>query len=63
VISRALGAEQGVEVDMKVMEVEEGTEFLLCTDGITRHVSDNEIRQLLVLNSDLEEVCRELKRR
>lgn len=63
VISRALGAEQGVEVDMKTMEVDEGTEFLLCTDGITRHVSDNEIRQLLVLNSDLSEVCRELKRR
>ena len=63
VISRALGAEQGVEVDMKTMEVEEGTEFLLCTDGITRHVSDNEIRQLLVLNNDLGEVCRELKKR
>ena len=63
VISRALGAEQGVEVDMKTMEVEEGTEFLLCTDGITRHISDNELRQLLVLNNDLEEVCRELKRR
>ncbi|HSK64455.1 MAG TPA: PP2C family serine/threonine-protein phosphatase [Pyrinomonadaceae bacterium] len=63
VISRALGAEQGVEVDMKTMEVAEGTEFLLCTDGITRHVSDNEIRQLLVLNNDLGEVCAELKRR
>ncbi|HEX5833194.1 MAG TPA: Stp1/IreP family PP2C-type Ser/Thr phosphatase [Pyrinomonadaceae bacterium] len=63
VISRALGAEQGVEVDMKTMEVEDGTEFLLCTDGITRHVSDNELRQLLLLNNDLEEVCRELKRR
>ncbi|HEV2837070.1 MAG TPA: protein phosphatase 2C domain-containing protein, partial [Pyrinomonadaceae bacterium] len=63
VISRALGAEQAVEVDMKMMEVDEGTEFLLCTDGITRHISDNEIRQLLVLNNDLEEVCRELKRR
>ena len=63
VISRALGAEQAVEVDMKTMEVEEGTEFLLCTDGITRHITDNELRQLLVLNNDLEEVCRELKRR
>jgi protein phosphatase len=63
VISRALGAEQGVEVDMKTMEVEDGTEFLLCTDGITRHVSDNEIRQLLVVTNDLNEVCNELKRR
>lgn len=63
VISRALGAEQGVEVDMKTIEVEDGTEFLLCTDGITRHVSDNEIRQLLVINNSLDDVCNELKRR
>jgi protein phosphatase len=63
VISRALGAEQGVEVDMKVMEVEDGTEFLLCTDGITRHVSDNELRQLMVISNSLDELCDELKRR
>jgi serine/threonine protein phosphatase PrpC len=63
VISRALGAEQDVEVDMKTIEVEEGTEFLLCTDGITRHISDNELRQLLVINDDLEATCAELKRR
>ncbi len=63
VISRALGAEQGVEVDMKTIEVEDGTEFLLCTDGITRHISDNELRQLMVVSNNLEEVCDELKRR
>ena len=63
VISRALGAEQGVEVDMKTMEVEDGTEFLLCTDGITRHVSDNELRQLMVVSNNLDELCSELKRR
>jgi protein phosphatase len=63
VISRALGAEQGVEVDMKTIEVEDGTEFLLCTDGITRHITDNELRQLLVVSGNLEEVCNELKRR
>ncbi|HEU4770332.1 MAG TPA: PP2C family serine/threonine-protein phosphatase, partial [Pyrinomonadaceae bacterium] len=63
VISRALGAEQGVEVDMKTIEVEDGTEFLLCTDGITRHVTDNELRQLLLVSNNLDEVCNELKRR
>src|SRR5262249_37627840 len=63
VISRALGAEQGVEVDMKTMEVEDGTEFLLCTDGITRHVSDNELRQLMVVSANLDDLCSELKRR
>jgi PPM family protein phosphatase len=63
VISRALGAEEGVEVDMKTMEVEDGSEFLLCSDGITRHVSDNEIRQLLITNDDLDTVCSKLKER
>ena len=63
VISRALGAEQGVEVDMKTMEIADGTEFLLCTDGITRHVSDNELRQLMVVSSSLDDVCNELKKR
>jgi protein phosphatase len=61
VISRALGAEEVVEVDMKTMEVEDGTEFVVCTDGITRHVSDNDIRHLLILNDDLEFVCKQLK--
>src|SRR6267142_6463388 len=47
VISRALGAETSVEADMKVIEVEDGSAFLLCTDGITRHLGDNELRELL----------------
>ncbi len=63
VISRALGAEDTVEVDLKTIEVEDGTEFLLCTDGITRHISDAELRQLLVINEDLGVLCEELKQR
>ena len=63
VISRALGAEQAVDVDMKTIEVEDGTEFLLCSDGITRHVPDNEIRQLMIVSNSLDELCNELKKR
>jgi protein phosphatase len=63
IISRALGAENGVEVDMKVIEIDDGTEFLLCTDGITRHIPDHELRQLLLANDDLAAVCAELKQR
>ena len=61
VISRAIGAEPGVEVDMKVVEVEDGTEFLLCTDGITRHIPDHELRQLMLVHDDLATLCSELK--
>ncbi|HET6668996.1 MAG TPA: PP2C family serine/threonine-protein phosphatase [Pyrinomonadaceae bacterium] len=63
VISRALGAEDTVEVDLKSFEVDDGTEFLLCTDGITRHISDGELRQLLVIHDDLGALCEELKQR
>jgi PPM family protein phosphatase len=61
VISRALGAEESVEVDMKTMEVQQGTEFVLCSDGITRHVPDGEIRQLLLANDNLATICEKLK--
>lgn len=63
VISRALGAEESVEVDLKTIEVEDGTEFLLCTDGITRHIPDAELRQLLVTYDSLKALCDELKSR
>jgi len=63
VISRALGAEESVEVDMKIIEVEDSTTFLLCTDGITRHIPDNELRELLLSDQAPEEICAEMKER
>lgn len=61
VISRALGAEETVEVDMKVMEVVEGTTFLLCSDGITRHIADEELREMMISYEDLDSVCHMLR--
>ncbi len=63
VISRALGAEATVEVDLKTIEVEDGTSFLLCSDGITRHISDRELHELLTSGQKLEAICAEMKRR
>jgi protein phosphatase len=63
VISRALGAEASVEVDMRSFEVERGTLFLLCSDGITRHVPDEELSTVLRNARTLDAACEELKRR
>lgn len=63
VISRALGAEESVEVDMKTIEIGEGNAFLLCTDGITRHIPDNELRDLLQSGRSVEAICTEMKDR
>ncbi|MCU0237928.1 MAG: protein phosphatase 2C domain-containing protein [Pyrinomonadaceae bacterium] len=61
VISRALGAESSVEIDMKTIMFEPNTIFLLCSDGITRHLSDIEIREMLLTCQNPVEVCREMK--
>ncbi|HEX7313738.1 MAG TPA: Stp1/IreP family PP2C-type Ser/Thr phosphatase [Pyrinomonadaceae bacterium] len=63
VISRALGAESSVEVDMRTFDVERGTIFLLCSDGITRHVPDDELSTVLRNARTLDGACEELKRR
>lgn len=61
VISRALGAESTVEVDMKTIMVEPNTSFILCSDGITRHINDWELESILREDQDLEEICIRLK--
>jgi protein phosphatase len=61
VISRALGAEPSVEIDMKTIMFDPGTTFLLCSDGITRHIDDFQIRELLTANSNPSEICALMK--
>jgi serine/threonine protein phosphatase PrpC/cytochrome c-type biogenesis protein CcmH/NrfG len=61
VISRALGAEETVEVDMKTIIFDPGTTFLLCSDGVTRHIQDHELREILLGNRSPVDVCNEIK--
>lgn len=62
VISRALGAEQSVEIDMKTIMFEPNASFLLCSDGITRHIEDNEIRELLAFGENPADICEQMKK-
>ena len=61
VISRALGAEPSVEVDLKTIMIEPGTSFLLCSDGITRHISDDEMFAVLRTDGQATSACARLK--
>lgn len=61
VISRALGAEETVDIDLKTIMFDAGSAFLLCSDGITRHVDDAEINQLLASDADPASICDSLK--
>lgn len=61
IISRALGAERAVEVELKTMMVNGDSTFLLCSDGVTRHIGDAEIARLLVLSEPLSFICLRIK--
>jgi len=61
VISRALGAEESVKVDLKTIMVEPGTSFLLCTDGITRHITDEELSRIFHDEIDPDLICNRLR--
>lgn len=61
VINRALGVEAEVEPDFKRVPVDARTSFLICSDGITRHVSDTEIETLMSGGAHPERVCARLK--
>ena len=47
VITRAVGADARLVLDTQIQELCGGDRFLLCTDGLTREVSDEEIAGLL----------------
>ncbi len=47
VLTRAVGAEDNVEVDHRTLDVVSGDIFLLCSDGLTRPVGDDGIVRAL----------------
>ncbi len=51
-ITRALGIDVSVEVDIAHDQCESGDLFLLCSDGLTDMVPDDEIHTLLNLHAD-----------
>jgi protein phosphatase len=61
IISRALGAEPSVEIDLKTIMIEPGSSFLLCTDGVTRHLSDEEMLTAVRGNGEAASACARLK--
>lgn len=61
VISRALGADEDVEVELRTIMFEPNTTFLLCSDGVTTHLDDPDIRDVLLKNKSLTAACDEIK--
>ncbi len=57
VITRALGTQNCVTPDSFAVETEPGDVFMLCSDGLTRELTDRTIETLLKPNEALESRC------
>ncbi len=60
VVTRALGGDNDIVVDVLETEVRDGDLYLLCSDGLTTMLSDEEIHERLVVDSSLDTIGRRL---
>ena len=60
VITRALGTQNRVTPDCFEMQAEPGDTFLLCSDGLTRELTDLSIQSILNVGGSLDERCARL---
>jgi len=63
VITRALGMRDTVQVDLRTEPLQDGDQFLLCSDGLSGMVSDDGILDVLTTAGGLEPAVEELIRR
>jgi len=50
VITRAVGSESNIKIDLRIEPIESGDLFLLCTDGLTKALTDNDIQRVVSFN-------------
>lgn len=63
VITRAVGAERQVQVDVRSHDVRDGDLILLCSDGLSAYVPEAEIEEALKGADDLEALATDLVKR
>lgn len=62
IITRAIGAEETVESDLFEITLKHGDLLMMCSDGVTNHISDEEILAFAREYPDPEDFCVQLKR-
>jgi protein phosphatase len=60
IIVRALGTMREVEPEISLQPLADGDLFLLCSDGLSSMVPDDQIATILKSGTDLEELCKRL---
>lgn len=60
VLLKALGTEEQVSADVRTIEWEKGDRLLLCSDGLSNKLSDDELKEMLQKSADIEQTGRSL---
>jgi protein phosphatase len=60
VITRALGMQDQVVVDLQHDDPQAGDVYVLCSDGLSGMVSDEDIERIVTTASDIRDACRRL---
>lgn len=60
IITRSVGFQEGVETDVDILFVRNGDRFILCSDGLSNLIDDDEIREVIGSNDDLETSAKHL---
>lgn len=60
IITRAIGAQDEVDIDFFTIELEEGDIVLMCSDGLTNMIPDDEICMIIKEQRDIEEMGEKL---
>lgn len=60
IILQALGTAESVQVDLTYVELRRGDRLMLCSDGLSGMIRNDEIREVMLAFPDPLEACREL---
>ena len=61
VITRAIGVNGSIKIDLGIEPITHGDLFLICTDGLTKALTDEEIKRIILFNNgNLEHTLRHL---
>ena len=60
VLTRALGIEAGIEPDCWELDLDSGSRLLLCSDGLTNELDEQEIAEVLLDEADLDKAANQL---
>lgn len=59
-LSQALGASEFISPSVQSLEVAAGDLFLLCSDGLTDMLADEDVREIMTQPADLQTTCQRL---